>query len=303
MQKLLTIATLTAFAALAACSPPPITSASAPTIGVLEERPGATTDEAPRHVVRVLFHKDASGWQSYDPDCSDEACLRTATAHFPQATLWAISNHGQSFGEVSARTPSAWTLYADVGQQELAADAQPPTLGVRSNEFAPDANTPLHRPLVASSPSAYADPHGWAPSPPTPEAQQAVRAAFRAQFTDVINCADASSPPAPRTYTDADIDLSSSFVSGAGWRVTTARLGGYACDGPLEGAYADQTYAISPTNEARLLGEGYRFLDAGDYDSDGAPEIIFVINQSNVGGYALYTSDFSQSAVFDFSYH
>ncbi|MBL8546908.1 MAG: hypothetical protein JNL81_10615 [Hyphomonadaceae bacterium] len=289
--------------ALTACAPPPVTTATAPTIGILEERPGATADEAPRHVVRALFHKGASGWLSYDPDCSDEACLRASAADFPQATLWTISSHGQAFGEVSARTPRAWALYADVGQQELAADANPPTIGQRSNEYAPDASVPLHRPLIATSPAAYADPHGWNTSPATPEAQHAVRRAFAAQFANVTNCANAETAPQPRAYADADIELSQSYLGGTGWRVMTARLTDYTCDGPLEGAYAEQAYAVSPSNEARLLGEGYRFLDAGDYDNDGQSEIIFAISQYNTGGYALFTADFAHNAVFDVSYH
>lgn len=292
-----------ALAIVAACTPAANPVTTSPIVGVLEERAGATTDEAPRHVVRALFHKGATGWESYDPNCSDEACLTTSTARFPAETAWTISNQGQSLGEVTAATPSAWALYADAGQQELAADAHPPTLGERSNDFAPDAGVPLHRPLVATSPGAFADPQAWASAPATAEAQLALRQGFVAQFTGVTNCADATTPPQPRSYTEADIEISRTFASSTGWRIATARLLGYACDGPLEGAYAEQTFAISPANDVRLLGEGYRFLDAGDFDNDGQAEVIFVINQYNTGGYALFANDFGQNAVFDFNYH
>ncbi len=300
MQKLLTIAALTA---LAACTPPAPATNTAPMIGVLEERPGANTEEAPRFVVRAIFHKDAAGWQSYDPNCNDEACLSSSPANAPEETTWTISNHGQSLGEVTASTPAVWTLYADVGHQELAAGVTAPAFGERSNDFAPDAGTPLQRPLIATSPAAFADPEGWMEWPLTDEAQQAVRQSFQAQFTGVSHCANASAAPQPRTYGAGDVELSQNYASPAGWRIATARLTGYGCDGPLEGAYAEQTYAISPDNEARLLGEGYRFLDAGDFDADGKSEVIFVINQYNAGGYALYANDFAQNAVFDFSYH
>lgn len=295
---------IAAFALLAACAPASNTAsiATAPTVGVLEERAGATTDEAPRHVVRALFHKEGTGWESYDPNCRDEACLSSSPANAPQRVTWTISNRGNALGEITAVTPSAWALYRDAGQQELEEGSTAPTLGERSNDFA-DAATPLHRPLVATSPGAFADPAGWMEWPLSEEAQQAVRAAFRAQFATVINCANATAAPQPRVYTDADIEISQEFAAPNNWRIATVRLGDYGCDGPLEGAYAEQTYAISPANEARLLGEGYRFLDAGDYDADGQSEVIFVINQYNVGGYALYANDFTQSAVFDFSYH
>jgi hypothetical protein len=293
---------IAAFALLAACAPASNTATNGPMIGVLEERPGATTTEAARFVVRAMFHKDATGWQSLDPNCNDEACLDTATARAPQQTTWTISRNGEALGEVSARTPATWTLYADVGQQELADGATAPTSGDRSNDFV-DAATPLHRPLVATSPAAFADPQSWAGAPAAAEAQHAVRQRFRTQFSEVTNCADASAAPQPRSYTDADIEIIDTYASSAGWRVVTARLRGYACDGPLEGAYANQTYAISPANEARFLDEGLRFLDAGDYDGDGQSEVIFVVTQYNVGGYALYADEFAHAAVFDFSYH
>jgi hypothetical protein len=300
------LAAAAAFAMLAACTPAADNTtsiATAPTVGVLEERPGANTEEAPRHVVRALFHKEGTGWESYDPNCGDEACLSSAPANAPQRVTWTISNRGQSLGEVTAATPTAWAFYADVGLQEIEEGSTAPTLGERSNDFAPDAATPLHRPLIATSPGAFADPEAWMEWPLTEEAEQAVRAAFRAQFASVANCASATTSPQPRTYADADIEINQAHASPAGWRIATARLLGYACDGPVEGAYAEQTFAISPTNEARLLGEGYRFLDAGDYDADGQSEVIFAINQYNTGGYALYANDFAQSAVFDFSYH
>jgi len=293
-----------AIALLAACTPASETAslATAPTIGVLEERPGANTDEAPRHVVRALFHKEGTGWESYDPNCSDEACLSSSPANAPQRVTWTISNNGRELGEVTAATPAAWAFYADVGQQELEEGATAPTLGERSNDFA-DAATPLHRPLIATSPRAFADPAGWMEWPLTEEDEQAVRQAFQAQFSNVANCANATTAPQPRAYAPAEIQISRTYASPANWRIATARLLEYACDGPVEGAYAEQTFAISPENEARLLGEGLRFLDAGDYDADGQSEVIFVINRYNVGGYVLYTNDFTETAVFDFSYH
>ncbi len=299
--KLLPIAAL---ALIAACAPAANTAsiATAPTIGVLEERPSANTDEAPRHVVRALFHKEGTGWESYDPNCSDEACLSAAPANAPQRVTWTISNNGRALGEATAVTPTAWALYGDVGLQELEEGSTAPTLGERSNDFA-DAATPLHRPLIATSPAAFADPEAWMEWPLTEEDEQAVRQAFQAQFGNVTNCANATTAPQPRAYAPADIEVSRTYASPGNWRIATARLLGYGCDGPLEGAYAEQTFAISPANEARLLGEGYRFLDAGDYDADGQTEVIFVISQYNTGGYALYANNFAQSAVFDYSYH
>jgi hypothetical protein len=296
---------LAAFALLAACAPaaPPAAGASSAMIGVLEDRPGATTAEPQRFIVRAAFHRAADRWLAYDLLCGDEVCLAAATARLPQQTTWTVSLNGNRLGDVVAHTPPIWTRYGDVGAQDVSADTPAPASGARSTEFAEDGATPVHRPLVASAPASFADPQSWAAAPAPAETLQALRRSFRAQFSDVANCAAPTAPPTARAYRDSDIDVSQTYASAPGWQIATLHLTGYSCDGPIEGAYADQVYAVSPNGEVRHLGEGLRYLDAGDYDNDGRSELIFAINRYNQGGYALFANDFAQTAEAAFSYH
>lgn len=286
---------IAALAVLTACAPA-TTAHSTPMIGVLEERPGAHSEEAARFVVRAMFHKEADGWRAYDLEGQQPSAI-------PQETNWTISLNGAELGQLTAHAPQSWALLADIGHQELAPGATAPTSGERSTTFAGWQDTPLHRPLVATSPGAFANPQPWSEAETPAETQTALRQTFRAEFTDVTNCADAEAPAAPRAYTDRDIAISNGLVSSSGWRLATLQLTGYNCDGPYEGAYISQTYAVSPAGDVRHLGEGLRFLDSGDYDADGEPEIIFLLEGYNLGGYQLYSGDFSQNATFQFGYH
>ena len=204
---------------------------------------------------------------------------------------------------MSATTPQAWSFYSDIGQQELAADVHAPTVGAKTRDFSSSDET-LYRPLVASSTANVADPQSWAPSALPAATLQALRQAFHAKFTGVVNCANADGAPSPRTYADRDIAIERTYSSSSRWIVATLHLTGYRCDGPTdESAYADHVFAASPTGEVKFLGENLRLVDAGDYDADGQSELVFAINGDNRGGYELYSNAFAGKAEFAFSYH
>lgn len=303
--------------AIAACSPapavtpvvaPPAEAAppvQAPAIGMLEDRPGSTTGEPARFVVRMMFHKDGAGWKSLNPDCADEACLASAPTRLPPTATWTIVYQGQTKGVVNAITPAAWKLYADVGTQELANGSLIRTVGDRTSEFSEDDSTPLYRPLVAISVPTVSDPDVWKSGALSPEALTSLRVAFRAQFATASNCAtEGGSDLKPMTYTDANVAPSGVWVSAKGWSIATTQLDGYRCDGPSEEtAFASQTFAISPDGKAKYLGESLKLVDAGDFDGDGKPEMIFAIARGNTAGYDLYFDDFAGQATFAFNYH
>jgi hypothetical protein len=309
---------LLAFAlAISACSPsaptpvtdPPTPVAQAPlmpvTVGVLEDRPGATNAEAARFVVRAVFRKDKEGWTSLEPECTDMSCLASVPADFPASVDWTVIHHGGTRGSVLASTPAAWQLYADVGSQELAAGLTPPTVGERSMEFAGNNGVPIYRPLLAVSAPVGADADAWKAAPVPAKAAAAIKVAFRGLFASVGNCASEDASEArPVTYQDADIVISGGAASATGWSVATANLEGYRCDGPADDtAFAPQTFAISPAGDARYLGEGLQLLDASDFDGNGKSEVVFMITNANRGGYDLRYNDFAGQAVFAFNYH
>jgi hypothetical protein len=303
--------------AVVACTPAPISRESAgappadatetePTlIGVLEDRTGSTTSEERRFIVRAVFRKDTDGWKSLEPQCNNMSCLASSPADFPQAVDWTIVYDGTTHGSVRATTPPAWQLYADVGSQELEPGVAPPLVGERSAEFAGNQGQPTYRPLLATSFQSATDPDSWDATGVPRTSVTAISAAFRGLFTNVLNCATGQSNDAqPATYTDSGIKISNSTAAANGWIIATARLDEYRCDGPLDDtAFAPQTFAVSPEGEARYLGEGLQFVDAGDFDGDGRSEVVFAITRGNQGGYDLRYNDFANQAVFAFSYH
>jgi len=303
--------------ALAACSPDaPASEAATPppaveakpmpvTIGVLEDRPGATMSEPARFIVRALFQKGDAGWSSLEPECTDLSCLASAPADFPESVDWTVVHHGGTRGSVRATTPAAWHLYADVGSQEIAAGVVPPTIGDRSMKFARNSDVPVYRPLLAGSAPVAADADSWAAAEVSAKSAAAIRVAFRGLFANVLNCATEGAVDAsPVTYQDGDILISMGVAATTGWSVATGNLTGYRCDGPWDNtAFAPQTFAVTPDGDARYLGEGLQLLDASDFDGDGKSEVVFAITGANRGGYDLRFNDFAGQAVFAFNYH
>ncbi|WP_395644648.1 hypothetical protein [Terricaulis sp.] len=281
--------------ALAACSPSPSGQTSELKIGVLEDRPGANTQEQPRFVVRAAFHKADGVWRAYE--------ATGGAAAFPRVQDWTIAFQGEAIGQLRTQTPGSWPLAADVGRMDITG-GEVPTRGERSDTFAGWTDAPVYRPLIAVSAANVADPQQWTALRPTASAIESARRVFRTRFADVQNCADGSSPPAPFTYTDAQIQSGDGYFSTDGWSVVTLHLADHGCDGPLSGtAFNEQVFAVSRSGDTVYLGEGLIFVDAGDYDGDGKSEVIFAIDRYNEGGYALFWSDFDQHADFIFSYH
>ncbi len=285
---------------LPACTPPAATTTSTEIyLGVLEERPGSMEGEASRRVVRALFHKDGAEWRALD-----------AASGAPNEMSWTIASRGAELGALTSRGPAATAMISDVGIQEIDADQTVPTVGERTAEFAGWAGTDIYRPLVAVSQPNVADPDAWtARALDAGETQRLVQA-FRAQFPSITNCVSPeANVPQPWAYTDADIDLThaNAIASSQGWVVANTVLANYRCDGPLGSGEASpfvtQTFAISPEGEVRLLGQGLTFVDAGDYDADGASELVFALSDYNRGGYTLFYDHLAKNAAFTFSYH
>ena len=301
--------------AFAACNPAPTpTVEPAPVVAapplamavlaVLEHQPGALANQPPRFVVRMVFQNSTGSWKSTSPECADEACLATAASTWPPSAAWTVVNAGAVVGKVEATTPKAWTRYADVGTQDVAATGEIPKVGVPSQGWT-DSGLDLNRPLAAISRFAISDPDGWKEATLSPAALSALQGAFTAKFKDVANCAnDGGTDPKPMTYKPADIAVAFSHASTAGWSVATALLTDYRCDGPAdETAFARQTFAISPDGKAQYLGEGLKLLDAGDYDGNGKSEVLFAIQRGNTEGYELHFDDFAGHEPFAYNHH
>jgi hypothetical protein len=281
-------------------------NASEPTtiLGVLEDVSGHYVGQPNFRGVRVLFQKKGSDWQSFPSSCPDQACLKTIASEYPPAVTWTIGFSGRSLGRVTGRTLREFGAYADVGLQEITSQGEIPTIGKRSEEYGGFIGSPVFRPLIADSQPNFKDFESWMPSRPSSEVTAALRLRFRAKFPEVSNCTSGErDAEKPWAYRDTDIKIIKAYSSNRSWSVVQMLLAGYRCDGPLEGAFVNQWFAIGPRREIRFLGEAMWLVDAGDYDNDGKSEVVFSISGENRGGYALFYDDFKRHAVFEFSYH
>jgi len=276
-------------------------SAQTAMIGVLEERPPATTAEKLLPVVRAVFYRQGAAWKAFDS-------TSLKPAGFPAETRWTIGYDGKALGEVVGQTPKAWAFYSDIGQQSITA-AKAPFVGKRSMAFAGDAGVAVYRPLVATSTASVADPEGWKRGQLAEDVAARLRKSFHAKNGKALHCASLEAKAAPLNYADGDLVIDRVYVSKLKWSVASIALPAdrYGCDGPLDdGAgspYIARTYAISPEGVASEIGTGLQLVDAGDYDGEGHSELVFQLSGANRGGYLLASDGFKASATFAFSYH
>ena len=273
-------------------------------LGVLEDVPGTFAGETNSRRVRVAFRKVGDGWEAFESNCPDEACLKAAPARFPPEVKWTIAFDGRNLGVVSARTPPVFDLYSHIGLQTISSARRVPTVGRRSRDFGGFLDDPVFRPLVAVSVANVMDPDQWKRTHLSSMAIASLRHAFRTKFPMVTNCRNDTENIARRwTYSDANIALGSAYVSKSGSIVVPVWLKSYRCDGPPDSPFLEQWYVMDRTQHIDALGESMWLVDAADYDNDGHSEVLFAISGYNRGGYVLFYDNFSRRATFEFTYH
>jgi hypothetical protein len=274
------------------------------TLGALEEIPSDSVSEHSFRAVRILFQKKDLDWQPFPNDCFYQACLETITSQYPRSVTWNIGLSGRNLGRVTGLTPNKFAFYAGVGLQEITSKGPVPTIGKRSKEYGGFTESNLLRPLIANSLPYFHDQESWQFSHPTTEVIADLRLKFRDKFPSAWNCANQNDDRAKAwQYDNADIRLKKFYSSKNGWSMAQMVLSGSRCDEPAEGPFVDQWFVISPSGGFTYLGSGMKFLDAGDYDNDGRPEVVFMIDRYDLGGYVLFYDDFKKNAAFEFHYH
>jgi hypothetical protein len=273
-------------------------------LGVLEDVPGAYAGEPSSHGVRVLFQKNATDWEAFPNNCPDQGCLKTISSKYPRELTWTIVFDGRDLGQVTGRTPKEFELYSHVGLQVVVSNGAIPTVGKRSAEYGGSTDASVYRPLVAVSRPYFKDPESWKPSNLPADMIRLFRQEFRKRFPTVSNCTSpADAAEKPWLYNDENIRILKRYSSNRHWSVVQVRLGEYRCNGPPDDPFFDYWFALSPTNDITLLGNGLWLVDAGDYDNDGKSELVFAIDRYNQGGYELFYADFKKHATFEFGYH
>jgi hypothetical protein len=275
-------------------------------LGALEDTHGAFADDQYTRSVRALFIKSGNDWKPLPTDCLSETCLTQLSKDYPRETVWTIAFDGRKLGDVTSRIPAVIKTYSNAGQQQIVTalpKGRVPTIGARTKEFAGFIDDPVFRPLVAISQPNFKDPDLWKPAQ-LPAAQlKLLRDSFRAKFPGVENCKTSTSEPAPWAYTDADIELQKAYSAKSGWTIAQLHLGKSLCEGPPDGPFNGQWFAIDPAGAIAFLQANMVLIDAGDYDNSGHSQLLFLIDDYNRGGYVLYYNNFQSSAVFEYTFH
>jgi len=273
-------------------------------LGVLEDLPGDYAEAPNFRALRVLFEKKDGEWRAFPSECADEGCLKTVSGKFPREVTWSIGLRGKVLGSVTGRTLTEFPLYSQIGLQEIVSQGEIPTVGERSQEFGGFLDAAVYRPLVANSQPYFKDAQGWSAASLPQEYVDLLRREFRRKYPSVQNCANPDENVArPWAYRDADIKVQKSYGARDRWMLGVVQLGPSRCDLEDSPAFEDQWFAIQPDGEARFLGVDMAFVDSGDYDNDGQPEVLFQISGYNLGGYALFYDNFRKQVFFRTSYH
>ncbi len=273
-------------------------------LGVLEEVPGVYVGEEVKTKVRALFARKGLKWEAYKSDCGDSECLSGLTSEYPGVVSWSIGLSGIKIGQVVARTPEKFAFYAHIGLQEIVS-GKVPVVGKRSSEFGGFSGHELHRPLVADSKPYFRDPARWRPVQVTPDIQRRTLRLFREQVPNLCKL-DSSDDQSliPFPYGAKDLRVHAHRSNQGLLVMTVAVSDAYYCKGGRgDGSFDSQTFAIDASGKGKFLGTGITFLDAGDYDSDGQSELLFLLSLYNRGGYVLFSSHFTELARFEFGYH
>lgn len=275
-------------------------------LGVLEDVP-KEGGQSPNFRIRIVFKKEKSGWAAFQSSCPDENCVRTIASTFPSPTEWTIAFDGRKLGKLSAHKPDHYSYYSEVGLQDLREyQTSVPRIGKQSTEFGGYVENSVFRPLVAISLPYYTDPDKWKPFTPSPSQIVALKGGFRQHNPNLCKLtAGEESKLEPFRYQDDDVKVVKAYQSRGGWAIARLHLDeAVDCQDDEAGfEIYDQWYYITPEAHVVYLDDGMWLVDAGDYDNDGASELLFSIDRENRGGYVLFYDHFRKHSTFEYSFH
>ena len=298
------------------------------TVGVLEEVPGISLNEPAHYAVRAMFQQSAGEWQTLPNFCDVVECLASITSNYPPRVEWTISYQGSPLGSLWAHTPASFAYYAHIGQQDVEGANRVPTLGPPSVEYSGFQETPLHRPLLATSGATHLTTarSKWHPRTPDPADLSRVWPAFRRLTPLVDDCRlDAKGeyiPSRGRPPHRDELEIAAAWANKDGDAILQVRVRPAAfanCDGPSEHPseywfYRDATGHLRPlpgqgtdvsTDRAEIDSRARLVmpLDFVDLRGDGREIAIFLLAGYDAGGYALYCDNFDKVVRFTWLYH
>ena len=288
------------------CSVGSALSAQRVIVGMLDHAPCQTQ---PGLAVRMLFVKDSAAWRAISSRDLINAAMVPST--------WTIAFDGKDRGilrtQQSMRTPGNTTLFRRDYLLTLMGTQVPFSVSARpsgtaagdtvASAFGGWCEHGPSRPLVVVSTSHTADPDRWRPLALTPAELSRVLAAFKPHADSAEYCPSRRDIAAPLQMRAEHIEVVSSYGDVRGRRLIAVRLKPLLrmCDGPRDAAWLVHWFAV--TTSARFIGRGLTLIDAGDYDGDGASELVFWYSGYNNDGYVLLRADLSRRVEYLWSYH
>ena len=245
-------------------------------VGVLE-----TPDCGPStRAVRPLFVRLAAGWVSL----SDTG----VTVNHPMPDEWEIAFDGRDRGRVHT-VPRG-------GEATL---RPTPPAGLFEGWCSP----PELRPLVVVSAANFEDPDQWKPARLSDGELGSLLAPLVGERDSAFNCprdVEKAEPFRPRV---ADLEVTQAYRDRRGRTIAGVRLRRslYRCDFLFEGAWLTHWFELGAS--PHRIGTDLDLVDAGDYDRDGASELIFWQGAYNRDGYVLVTGDLRRRVEHAWSYH
>jgi hypothetical protein len=265
-----------------------------PVIGALE-RPQCGDSVA--LAVRPLFLKSADGWVALNSDAGLHRAL-------PAPITWTVAFDGRSIGSLATLPPSrAIEHFPRDGFLQLAPRQTVPRRADRERRFAGWCEQARDRPLVVVAPANVRDPESWKPFAPAPSMRDTLLPAFRRVVDKAVVCRNNSEKAIPFHFSARDLKVVRGYRNRGGRTIVAIALDErrYGCDGPPGDDWATHWFLLG--GAPRLLGVGLDLVDAGDYDGDGASELLFWHSGYNEDGYTLFADSFTQRTDRWWSYH
>jgi hypothetical protein len=286
---------------LAILSAAPLAEVDGLVVGALEQ---PQCNKTLATAVRALFVKRADGWVALS---SQEAWqgvpLATAT--------WTVLSEGRSLGSVATADPGfqtdlAWTFPRDRLLQVQAFRGQPiPTTANKDGLFGGWCTVPSSRPLVVVSRPNTREPDGWKTSGPDGSLRVRLFDEFRSHAGPASVCPVAPDKRVPLVYGAKDLNYARSYQDRAGRQIVLLSLDARRnkCDGPPDPAWSTQAYLVQEGEAVQYLGNDLTLVDAGDYDADGASELLFWHGSYNEDGYMLVYDGLRKHVDYYWHYH